>query len=146
MSKYKSIYEDEIEVGMKDTFTKKISENDVDEFAKVTGDMNPMHMDDEYAKNTQFGGRIAHGMISAGLISAVLGMKIPGPGAIYLGQTLKFVAPVHFDDELTASAEVIDIVQKKHFKIATLKTEVTNQDGKVVTEGDATIIPAKREN
>lgn len=146
MAKYQTIYEDEIEVGMKDSFSKKITEADVNKFAEVTGDNNPMHMDEEYAKKTQFGGRIAHGMISAGLISACLGTKIPGPGAVYLGQTLKFVGPVHFDDVLVATAEVINIVPKKRFKIVTFKTTVMNQDGQVVTEGEATIIPAKRES
>ncbi|KRK32898.1 MaoC family dehydratase [Loigolactobacillus bifermentans] len=141
---YDIIYEDQLEVGMKDTLSKKITAADVDKFVEVTGDRNPMHTDDEFAKATQFGGRIAHGMISAGLISAVLGMKIPGPGAIYLGQTLTFKAPVHFDDVLSATAEVVQIDQKKKFKIATLDTKVVNQKGQVVTEGTATIIPAQR--
>lgn len=141
---YKIIYEDELKVGMKGAFSKRVSKEDVEEFAKVTGDYNPMHMDDDFAKETQFHGRIAHGMISAGMISACLGTKIPGPGAIYLGQTLKFDKPVHFDDVLVVQVEVVKIVPKKHFKIATLSTTVTNQDGVVVTEGEATIMPAKR--
>jgi len=127
----------EINVGDKATFTKKVTEEDVVKFADVTGDTNPAHMDEEYAKTTMFKKRIAHGMISAGMISAVLGTKLPGPGAIYMSQTLKFKAPVNFGDELTAVAEIVEkIEEKKRFKI---KTYVENQDGKVVTEGEALI-------
>ncbi|GKT03612.1 MaoC family dehydratase [Furfurilactobacillus sp. WILCCON 0119] len=143
MVDYKIIYEDELEVGMSGEFSKRVTEADVKDFAKVTGDYNPMHMDDEFAEQTQFHGRIAHGMISAGMISACLGTKMPGPGAIYLGQTLRFEKPVHFDDVLVVTAEVTKIEAKKHFKIATIATTVTNQNGEIVTDGEATIMPAK---
>lgn len=144
MMKYNTIYEDEISVGMKDHFEKKVTESDVENFAKVTGDFNPMHMDEEFAKETQFGGRIAHGMISAGMISAAIGNKLPGPGSIYLGQTLRFDRPVKFNDVLSVSVEVIKIDEKPNFKIATIRTNVYNQKGELVTEGEATVMPAKR--
>ncbi|MFC6182168.1 MaoC family dehydratase [Lactiplantibacillus daowaiensis] len=144
MDSYKIIYDDEIQVGMTGEFSKRVTQADVADFAKVTGDYNPMHMDDEFAAQTQFHGRIAHGMISAGMISACLGTKMPGPGAIYLGQSLTFRAPVHFDDVLVVRAEVTKIEQKKHFKLVTLSTTVTNQDGQVVTDGEAQIMPAQR--
>jgi 3-hydroxybutyryl-CoA dehydratase len=101
-------------------------------------------MDDEFASQTQFGGRIAHGMYSASLISAVIGMKMPGPGAVYLGQTLNFKAPVHFGDVLVAQATVAKIVTKAKFKIVEIETKVTNQNGTIVTDGRATVIPAKK--
>ena len=145
MSEYKIIYDDELKVGMTGEISKRDTKQDVEKFAEVTGDYNPMHMDDEFAAKTQFHGRIAHGMISAGMISACLGTKMPGPGAIYLGQTLRFDRPVHFDDVLVVKAEVTKIVEKPHFKIATISTIVTNQDGEIVTAGEATIMPAKRE-
>lgn len=129
---------------MSGEFSKRVTKADVEDFAKVTGDYNPMHMDDEFAEKTQFHGRIAHGMISAGMISACIGTKMPGPGAIYLGQTLRFDKPVYFDDVLVVRVEVTKIVEKPHFKIATLSTVVTNQNGDVVTEGEATVMPAKR--
>lgn len=146
MKDYKIIYDDEIKIGMSGEFSKRITEADVAGFAKVTGDYNPVHMDDDFAKQTQFHGRIAHGMLSAGLISACLGQKMPGPGAIYLNQSLRFDKPVFFDDVLVVTATVVKIDQKKHFKIVTLKTEVRNQDGDIVTEGEAQIMPARKED
>lgn len=143
MKKYQSITDSQIQVGMSDEFVKEVTQENIEQFAHITDDENPLHMDDEFAKTTQFGGRIAHGMYSAALISAVIGMKMPGPGATYLGQTLTFKAPVHFGDVLVARAQVSEIKQKAKFKIVTLKTTVTNQDGTVVTDGEATIIPAK---
>ncbi|KRN98124.1 MaoC family dehydratase [Companilactobacillus kimchiensis] len=144
MVDYKILYEGELKVGMSGSISKRITEEDVDMFAKVTGDYNPMHMDEEFAGKTQFHKRIAHGMLSAGMISACLGNKMPGPGAIYLNQTLKFDKPVYFGDVLVASVEVVKVDQKAHFQIVTLATTVTNQDGVVVTEGEAQIMPAKR--
>ncbi|KRM12821.1 MaoC family dehydratase [Paucilactobacillus suebicus] len=143
MEKYRSITEDEIKVGMTSEFCKEVTKENIERFAEITGDQNPLHMDDEFASHTQFGGRIAHGMYSASLISAVIGMKMPGPGAVYLGQTLNFKAPVHFGDVLVAKATVAKIVQKSKFKIVTIDTKVTNQNGTVVTDGEATVIPAK---
>ncbi len=144
MEDYKIIYEGELEVGMTGTLSKRVTEEDVDTFAKVTGDYNPMHVDEEFAKKTQFHKRIAHGMLSAGMISACIGNKMPGPGAIYLNQTLKFDKPVYFGDVLVVTVKVEKIDQKAHFQIATLSTIVTNQDGVIVTEGTAQIMPARK--
>ena len=94
------------QVGQRASVTRTISESDVYLFAGITGDLNPAHTNEEYAKKTHFKTRIAHGMLSAGLISAVLGMKLPGPGTIYTGQTIKFLAPVHIGDTITATAEI----------------------------------------
>lgn len=127
-------------VGDKDSMTKTVTEREVNLFAEVTGDTNPAHMDEEWAKKTKFGTRIAHGMLSAGFISAVLGMKLPGPGTIYLQQTLKFTAPVKFGDTVTAECEVIEIVDGKKLR---LKTTATNQEGKVVLEGEALVFPPR---
>ncbi len=126
-----------LEVGDSASIEKKVSETDIIQFAEITGDKNPVHLDEEYAKQTVFGTRIAHGMLSAGYISSVLGMKLPGPGAVYMGQTLTFLAPVKIGDIITATAEVIEIGPKR--KTAKLKTTCTNQDGIVVLEGEATI-------
>jgi len=131
----------EMEIGQKASFTKTVTETDVYLFAGITGDVNPAHINEEYAKDTMFKERIAHGMLSAGFISAVLGMYLPGPGTIYLGQTLKFTAPVKFGDTITATAEVLEKNTEKNR--ATLKTVCTNQDGKVVLEGEATVMPPK---
>ena len=123
------------EVGQSASMTKTISETDVYLFAGITGDLNPAHTNEEYAKNTHFKTRIAHGMLSGGLISAVLGMHLPGPGTIYTGQTLKFLAPVHIGDTITATAEIksLDLERGR----VTLTTTCTNQDGTVVTTGEA---------
>lgn len=126
-----------LQVGDSASLEKQVSETDIIQFAEVTGDKNPVHLDEEYAKQTVFGTRIAHGMLSAGYISAVLGMKLPGPGAVYMEQTLTFLAPVRIGDTITATAEVAEIGAKR--KTAKLKTTCTNQDGVVVLEGVATI-------
>ena len=120
--------------------SKTVTERDVTLFAEVTGDMNPAHTDEAWAKNTKFGTRIAHGVLSAGLVSAVLGMKLPGPGTIYMGQQLKFTAPVRFNDTITAEVEVVELIENKRLR---LKTTVTNQEGKVVLEGEALVSPPR---
>ena len=110
-------------------------------FAGITGDLNPAHTDEEYAKGTRFKTRIAHGMLSGGLISAVLGMKLPGPGTIYTGQTLKFLAPVRIGDTITATAQIKELDPVKHR--AVLTTTCVNQDGVTVTAGEATALLPK---
>lgn len=120
---------------------KTISEGDVYLFAGITGDLNPAHINQQASEQTMFKGRIAHGMLSAGLVSAVLGMQLPGPGTIYLSQTLKFTAPVKFGDTITARAEVI--ARNEERNRITLKTTCTNQDGKVVLDGEAVVMPPK---
>lgn len=126
------------QVGQRASVTRTISESDVYLFAGITGDLNPAHTNEEYAKKTHFKTRIAHGMLSSGLISAVLGMKLPGPGTIYTGQTLKFLAPVHIGDTITATAEIQSLDLDRNRVVLT--TTCTNQDGKVVVTGDATAL------
>ena len=124
-------------VGDAASVTKTITEEDLVLFAKVSLDVNPVHFDEAVASKTRFGGRVAHGMISAGLISAVIGTKLPGPGAMYLGQTLKFLAPVRIGDTITATATVKAVRADK--PIFTLETVCTNQAGERVLEGEAVV-------
>lgn len=133
----------ELSIGDKAYMTKTISESDVYMFAGITGDLNPAHVNEEYAKNTPFKTRIAHGMLGAGLISAVLGMKLPGAGTIYLGQDLSFKKPVLIGDTLTAEAEVASMIDKGKFVICEIKTTCYNQHGEIVIEGMAKVIPPK---
>ena len=126
------------QVGQRASVTRTISESDVYLFAGITGDLNPAHTNEEYAKKTHFKTRIAHGMLSSGLISAALGMKLPGPGTIYTGQTLKFLAPVHIGDTITATAEIQSLDLDRNRVVLT--TTCTNQDGKVVVTGEATAL------
>ena len=132
---------DKLEIGQKASFAKTVTETDIYLFAGITGDVNPAHINQEYAKGTMFKDRIAHGMFSAGLISAVIGVQLPGPGSIYMSQTLKFTAPVYFGDTITATVEVIEIIAEKNRVI--LKTTCTNQDGKSIIEGEATVMAPK---
>ena len=129
---------DQLKIGQKASFAKTVTETDVYLFAGITGDINPIHINQEYANNSIFKDRIAHGMLSAGFISAVIGVQLPGPGSIYSGQTLKFLAPVHIGDTITATVEIIEIVAEKGKVI--LKTTCVNQDGKAVLDGEATIV------
>ena len=134
---------DTLGVGDSASVSKVIKESDIVQFAEITGDMNPVHLDEEYASGTPFGQRIAHGMLSAGLIGAVLAMKLPGLGTIYQEQTLKFLAPVKIGDTVTARVEVLEIGEKK--KSAKLKTTCTNQEGVVVLDGVAVVrLPRKK--
>lgn len=129
----------ELKIGDQASTANTISESDVYLFAGITGDHNPAHVNEVYASQTRFGRRIAHGILSAGLISAVLAMKLPGPGTIYLGQELKFVRPVYFGDTITATCTVSELLPEKN--IARLETVCTNQDGAVVIKGTATVMP-----
>jgi 3-hydroxybutyryl-CoA dehydratase len=114
-----------------------VHERVVAEFGELVGDMNPIHFDETFAKTTKFGRRIAHGMLSASLISAVIGNRLPGPGSIYLGQTLQFVSPVYLGDELTAKVTVLSVRNDK--PIATLETICSKQDGTIVLKGEAVV-------
>ena len=116
---------DQLTVGDTDQFSKTISESDIYMFAGITGDLNPAHVNEEYAKNTFFKGRIAHGLLIGGLISTVMGTRLPGPGTIYLKQTLNFLAPVRINDTITAKVEVTEIIKEKNK--AVLKTTCVNQ-------------------
>ncbi|MBT3219218.1 MAG: MaoC family dehydratase [Proteobacteria bacterium] len=126
------------QVGNNASFTKTITETDVVLFAGISGDTNPVHINEEYAKKTRFKGRIAHGPYVTGLIGTVLGTKMPGPGTIYLGQTLKFTAPVHIGDTITARCEITHIrTDKPIFTIACL---VMNHHQVKVMEGEAVVL------
>ncbi|WIV12769.1 MaoC family dehydratase [Proteiniborus sp. MB09-C3] len=131
----------EIKLGDKAFFEKTISETDVYMYAGITGDLNPAHINEEYAKDTMFKGRIAHGMLTAGLVSAVLGMRLPGPGTIYLKQELKFTAPVRMGDTIKAEVEVSEMITEKNRII--LRTTCTNQNGDIVLDGMATVMPPR---
>ncbi|MGL5721180.1 MAG: MaoC family dehydratase [Brevinema sp.] len=129
---------EELKVGMKASTAKTITEADILMFGAVSTDFNPVHFNEEVGKATPFGKRIAHGMLSAGLISAVLGTKLPGEGSIYMGQELKFTAPVFIGDTITAEVEIEELIAEKNRVI--LKTTCRNQDGKDVIIGKATIM------
>ncbi len=131
-------------VGNRASFTKTITESDIVLFAGITGDMNPVHIDETFAEKSLFKKRIAHGMLSAGLISTVLGTRIPGPGAIYLKQSLEFRKPVFIGDTITATVEVtaLEVDNPKKQRI-TLATTCMNQDGDTVLTGEATLIPPR---
>ena len=125
-------------IGTVESITRTITDADVRLFANLTGDHNPVHLDADYAATTRFREPIAHGILTSGLISAVIGTKLPGLGAIYLNQTLKFMAPVFHGDTITASAEVIATRPEK--RILTLRTACVNQHGRTVIEGEAVVI------
>ncbi|WP_418965515.1 MaoC family dehydratase [Cetobacterium sp.] len=128
----------DLKIGMKESISKTITETDIILFAGITTDVNPAHINEEYAKTTMFKHRIAHGMLGAGLISAVLGTRLPGEGSIYLGQELKFLAPVYAEDTVTATVQIIELIPEKNRVI--LKTVCTNQDGIEVITGKATLM------
>ncbi len=137
MTQGKSIRE--LKVGDSGQISKTIKETDINDFAKVTGDLNPVHLDQAYAEKTIFKGRIAHGLLSVGLFSTILGNILPGHGTIYLSQEVKFLAPVRIGDTITARVEVLELdVERNRVKF---KTVCTNQDGKVVVDGVAWGMP-----
>jgi 3-hydroxybutyryl-CoA dehydratase len=129
-------YED-LALGMTATFSKTVSNEDIVKFAEVSGDTNPVHLDEAFAATTMFGSRIAHGLLSAGFISAVLGTKLPGAGAIYVSQSFKFKAPVRIGNEVTARVELIALNPEK--KMATFVTQCLVKD-KIVIDGEATLM------
>ncbi|QZY54078.1 MaoC family dehydratase [Crassaminicella profunda] len=129
----------ELNIGDEASMSRTVTEADVILFGGVSGDFNPAHFDEEYARKTLFKGRIAHGMIAASYATAVLAMKLPGPGSIYLGQEMKFLAPVRFGDTVIAKVEVLEKNEGKNRVI--LRTYCTNQDGKLILDGKATILP-----
>ncbi|MBU2700400.1 3-hydroxybutyryl-CoA dehydratase [Sporomusaceae bacterium BoRhaA] len=128
----------DIQIGDTASLSKTIAEHDVYTFAGITGDFNPVHINEQFAKDTMFQGRIAHGMLTAGFISAVLGTTLPGINTIYLGQELSFKAPVRMGDTITATVEVIEKNEAKHRLV--LKTIVTTQTGVVVVDGKAFVM------
>ena len=124
-------------LGASASLDKTVTDADVRAFAAVSLDDNPVHLDDTYAATTRFGRRIAHGMLSAGVVSAVIGTRLPGPGTVYLSQSLQFKGPVFIDDTITATVTVKALREDK--PIATLDTVVTNQRGEVVLTGEAVV-------
>jgi len=131
----------EMKLGDSASMSKTVSEADVYLFAGITGDLNPAHVNEAASSQTMFKGRIAHGILSAGFISAVLAMKLPGPGTIYLSQELRFTRPVRFGDTVTATCTVNELNVEKN--IAKLDTTCVNQNGEVVIKGMATVMPPK---
>ena len=132
---------DQLDLGDSDQFAKTVTDADIYLFAGVTGDLNPAHIDEAYAQGTFFKTRIAHGMLSAGFISAVIGTRLPGPGTVYMQQTLNFLAPVRIGDTVTATVEVIEKIEEK--KRVRLKTTCVNQEGVTVLDGEALVSPPR---
>ncbi len=141
MAEGKSIHD--LKVGDSAEWSKTVTEDDVELFAKATGDFNPVHLNQAYAEKTFFKGRIAHGLLSLGFISTLLGNILPGHGTIYLSQEVKFLAPVRIGDTLTARVEVLELLPEKNR--AKFRTFCTNQDGKVVVDGVAWGMPPVHE-
>ena len=135
---------DELRIGETHRFAKTISESDVYGYAGITGDLNPAHINEQYASNTFFKTRIAHGMLTAGFISAIIGTQLPGPGTIYISQTLNFKAPVRIGDTITASVEVSEIIKEKN-RVKMITTCV-NQDDTLVLDGEAVVSPPKAQS
>ena len=141
MATMESMTYDELEVGTQASFTKQLTDDDIIMFAATSGDVNPVHLDEEYARTTMFKGRIAHGMWSAGLISAALATVMPGPGTVYLGQNLSFRLPVKIGDTLTVTLTIKEKLDDKKYLVIDCK--VVNQDDKLVVTGDAKVMPPR---
>jgi 3-hydroxybutyryl-CoA dehydratase len=141
MAKIEGYYFEDLKVGMSESFAKTVSDADVKIFAGVTGDFNPLHVNREYAEQTMFKQQIVHGILCAGLISAVLGSRLPGPGAIYMHQELNFPAPVHFGDSVTATVTVKELIAQHNHVIM---TTVCTVDDKTVVTGEALLkVPSR---
>jgi len=139
LKKGKTIHQ--LSIGEQAFITKTIKETDVETFGRITGDYNPAHFDEAYAATTMFKKRIAHGMLIGSLFSPVLGLQLPGPGVIYVSQSLKFTRPVYFEDVITATVTVTDINVDKNRII--LSCEAFNQDEQLVVKGEAVMMPRK---
>jgi 3-hydroxybutyryl-CoA dehydratase len=126
-----------LKIGDSASRTKTITHEDVEDFARISGDTNPIHLDDAYAAKSRFGRRVAHGMLTVSLVSAILGNDLPGIGTIYLGQEVKFKEPVFIGDTITARVELVKYREDK--RIATFSLSCVNQDGKLVMEGEAVV-------
>ena len=137
------LYFEDLEVGLSETLSKTIASSDVVGFAEITGDRNPIHLSEHFAARTPFGTRIAHGLYTAGLISAVLGTRLPGPGAIYLSQNLRFRAPVRIGDTVAVTVEVVELVPEKQRARLSCVCSVA---GEIVLEGEALVkVPSRDE-
>ncbi|MCP5122048.1 MAG: MaoC family dehydratase N-terminal domain-containing protein [Pseudomonadales bacterium] len=143
MPKLANVTYDEITVGQTASYSRLVEERDIALFAAVSGDVNPVHLDADFAAGTVFGERIAHGMLTGAFISAALAMELPGPGTIYLGQSLRFRLPVKIGDTLTVTLEVTDKQDRRN--IVTLDCRAHNQAGKLVATGTAEVMaPAQK--
>ncbi len=129
-------------IGDTASIEKSFTEEDVLAFAEISGDKNPIHLDDNFAAQTRFGKRLVHGMLTSGLISALLGVHLPGPGSIYIKQTLNFRAPVYIGNTITATVSITDI--RKDKPILTLETICRNQEGTVVIDGQAVLLAPEK--
>jgi 3-hydroxybutyryl-CoA dehydratase len=135
---------DELSVGQRAFTQKTITDADILMFAAVSTDNNPAHINEEYARQTVFKRRIAHGFLTAGILSAVLGQQLPGPGCVFVGSTLRFKAPVYAGDTILAVVEVKEIVPEKNRVV--MRTYAKNQDGVIVVDGEATLSPQKKKH
>jgi 3-hydroxybutyryl-CoA dehydratase len=132
----------DLHVGMKVSIENTVSEQDVSDFARISGDYNPLHMDEDYARNTVFGTRVAHGALTASYISAILGNELPGPGAIFTEMTLSFKRPVKIGDTVVATAEVVEMIERGSRVRLSVRCDV---GGKMVMKGEATVmVPSGR--
>ena len=129
----KAVKFSELEVGMKGEYSKKITQEDLDKFISICNDVNPIHVDAEFAKNAKFKDKIAHGILVSSLISTVVGTKMPGPGSVWLDQSLKFLLPVHVNDTITAISEILVKINERQQVI--VRTTCVNQNNEVVIEG-----------
>ncbi|MBM3908641.1 MAG: MaoC family dehydratase [Gemmatimonadetes bacterium] len=129
---------DELRVGLTAERVRDVTVEDIQAYAALTGDHNPVHVDADAAAKSRFGGIVAHGMLGAGFISAVLGMDLPGPGSVYVGQTIRFTLPVRPGDAVTVRVEILEIIQAK--RRVRLATTCRNQNGETVLDGEATIL------
>jgi len=136
-------YYEDLAVGMEARYVRRVLEQDVHAFAALTGDTNPIHLDEEYAAGTMFKGRIAHGTLTASYISTILGTLLPGPGAIYISQSLNFRGPVRIGDEVISMARVLELLPAKKRAILTCHCSV---GGKTVLEGEALMMVPSRDN
>ncbi|MFW9786139.1 MAG: MaoC family dehydratase [Candidatus Thorarchaeota archaeon] len=127
----------DIKMGQSAEVKHKVTEEDIQVFGNLSGDYNPLHFDEAWAKTTMFGGRIAHGILTASFVSTAIGMHLPGPGTIYMSQSMRFLGPVKIGDTITARVEVVGLNDEK--ERVTLSTTCTNQEGKIILDGEALV-------
>ena len=140
----RTLYFEDLSIGLTESYEKEVKSSDVVGFAEITGDRNPIHLSEHFAAKTPFGGRIAHGLYTASLISAVIGTRLPGPGAIYISQTLNFKAPVKIGDVVSASVEVVELVEKGRRVKLICRCRVGET---LVLEGEALVkVPARSQD
>ena len=137
MNKIETTKYSDLQIGQFAEVKHTITENDIQTFGDLSGDYNPLHFDEEWAKKTMFGGRIAHGILSASFICTAIGMHLPGPGTIYMSQSMRFLGPVKIGDTIISRVEIIKLNDEK--ERVTLRTTCTNQDGKLVLDGEALV-------